>query len=292
MIKWSDIKQQCNRNLSFFVAVPALIWQILFLYIPLTFMVSASFFKSWYAPREGFTFEHFFAVLNMLHVKVMLNSFTLALSVAVVCLLIGYPVAYFFAIRLHRWKNLFLFFLTLPFWTNFLVQAYAWFFILEKNGLINTTLLKLGVIKQPLHILYTPMAVMMVMVYCYLPFMILPLYGALEKFDRSLIEASLDLGASPAKTFFKITLPMTMSGIRNGLFLVFVPAFGEYAIPTILGGGKVAYVGSLISSYYLEARNPSFGAAFTVVSNIVVLVGGYLMYRLLVNPTERVAQER
>lgn len=286
------ILQSFKNYYAFFIAIPALVWQVLFLYIPLFFLLSASFFKRWPTFHvTDITLQHLRAVLTMHHAMIIGWSLAQALLIATLCLIIGYPVAYFFAVHMRRWKNFFLFFLMLPFWTNFLVQAYAWFFVLERAGFLNKMLLFLGIIREPLQILYTPLAVALVMVYCYLPFMILPLYGILEKFNLRLIEASLDLGASSVKTFLKITLPLTMPGIRNGFFLVLVPAFGEFAIPAIMGGGRYFYVGSLISSYFLESRNPAEGASFTVVSGCVVLVVVYILSRLMSGPVIPKKQE-
>jgi spermidine/putrescine transport system permease protein len=286
MMKNLFFKNFFSKQFPFFVSVPALLWQILFLCLPLLALISAAFFKPWRVfDFSAVSMESFVLVCNMLHLKIILSSILLALLICALCLLIGYPVAYFFAIKMRKYKTFFLFFITLPFWINFLVQTYAWFFVLERQGLINTILLKLNIIAQPLQILYTPYAVALVMVYCYVPFMILPLYGALEKFDVRLIEASLDLGATPTKTFFKVTLPLTMSGISNGFFLVFVPVFGEYAIPAIMGGGKSLYVGTLISAYFLESHNPSLGAAFTVLSSIAVACVALFFYWLLRVPT-------
>jgi spermidine/putrescine transport system permease protein len=282
-----------KKQASFIAAVPALIWQILFLYVPLLFLLSASFFKRWPVFNVyDLTFTNIAAVITTAHFKIIGWSLIQAMTIATACLLVGYPVAYFFAVKMRRWKNFFLFFLMLPFWTNFLVQAYAWFFVLERNGLLNRFLLSLGIIREPLQILYSPFAVILVMFYCYLPFMILPLYGVLEKFDLRLIEASLDLGATSSKTFFKITLPLTMSGIRNGFLLVMVPAFGEYAIPAIMGGGRYLYVGSLISNYFLESRDPAVGSSFTTVSGCVILFIVLIISRVMASPKQIQKQER
>jgi spermidine/putrescine transport system permease protein len=273
------------RNNAFFLSVPALIWQLCFLYLPLLLVLSDSLFAGWQSYTwETLSLENFAATTTMLHIAVIIRSLLQAFVVATCCLLIGYPVTYLFALKVRRLKSVFLFFLMLPFWTNILVHVYAWFFVLERNGLINTVLLKLGVISTPLSLLYTQAAVITVMIYSYLPFMVLPLFSALEKFNTTLIEASLDLGASPTKTFFNITLPLTLPAVRNGFFLVFVPVFGEYAIPTLVGGGKSLNVGSMISAYYLEARNPSLGSAFTVLSSAVVLGVVWCIYHLLAGP--------
>ena len=158
-----------------------------------------------------------------------------------------------------------------PLWTNFLIQVYGWFFLIERNGLINLLLVKLGIIAEPLALANNLVAVFVVMVYCYLPFMIMPLYTILEKFDVRLLEASADLGASVWKTFFTVTLPLTVSGIRTGVLLTFVLGFGEFAIPALVGGGKYMMVGSLIYYYFLVMRDNSLGSAFTCVSCLVLL---------------------
>lgn len=281
----SQYKQLFYRHSASFLSVPALIWQLCFLYFPLLLVLSDSLFSGWQIYTwEALSLENFAAVTTSLHVAVIFRSLVQAFIVATSCLLIGYPVTYLFAIKVRRLKSFFLFFLMLPFWTNILVHVYAWFFVLERHGLLNSVLLKLGVITTPLSLLYTQTAVIIVMIYSYLPFMVLPLFSALEKFNTTLIEASLDLGASPRKTFFNITLPLTLPAVRNGFFLVFVPVFGEYAIPTLVGGGKSLNVGSMISAYYLEARNPAYGSAFTVLSSLVVLSVVWFIYHMLAGP--------
>jgi len=159
----------------------------------------------------------------------------------------------------------------LPFWTNFLIQLYAWFFLLERNGLVNTFLLRIGLISAPLQLTNNFFAIFLVMFYCYLPFMIMPLYTVLEKLDDTLFEAAADLGSDPWHTFFRITLPLSRSGIRTGFFLVFVPAFSEFVIPALLGGARYMFVGSLISHYFLIARNTFVGAAFTCLVGLVLV---------------------
>ena len=205
----------------------------------------------------------------------------MALFTALSCLAIAYPVAYFLALRVKRYKNFLLFLFTLPFWTNFLVLVYAWFFLLEYNGLINTLLMKVGFISQPLHMANSFFAIGIVMVYCYVPFMLMPLYAVLEKFDPRLIESSFDLGANSWQTFKKVVLPASLPGIRTGFFLVFVPSFGEFAIPALLGGSKYMFVGSLISYYFLMARNIYLGAAFTVLSAVVLALVSFGIYLVL-----------
>jgi spermidine/putrescine transport system permease protein len=259
---------------AFFLSVPAVIWQVCFLYLPLVAVLSSSLYA----------LDTLYALCDTTHIVIIVQSLIRAFFVAGVCVLLGYPACYYFAVKKRRYKNFFLFFMMLPFWTNFLVHIYSWFFVLDRYGLINRILLAIGIIKSPLQLLYTPFAVIVVMVYCYLPFMLLPLFSVLETFDYTLIEASHDLGATPRTTFWKITLPLTMQGIRNGFFLVFIPVFGEYAIPALVGGGKTLTIGGLISAYYLEARNPALGAAVTVLSCTFVLCVVWVLYNLLAGP--------
>jgi len=199
----------------------------------------------------------------------------LALTTVVVCFCIAYPVAYFLVLRTQRWKTLSFSLLVLPFWTNFLLLVYSWYFLLENDGLLNTLLLKIGLISSPLHIMNTKIAVYCGMFYCYLPFMLLPLYSTFTRLNPKLIEASQDLGATYWQTFFRITFPLTIPGIQTGALLVFVPAFGEFVIPALLGGDKNMYIGSVISHYFLTVRKVGLGSAFTCLCALI-LVGGLL----------------
>lgn len=274
------LKVAFGRELPFFLYVPALIWQVLFFYIPIVFVFFMSFKHNDASLFSSFTlenYEHFFASGFF---KILIRSFSLAFATALISLLLGYPVAYYIARRAGRYKNLMLFFLILPFWTNMLVQVYAWFAVLEHQGFLNILLMKCGFIAQPITLLYNRCAVYMVMVYYYLPFMILPIYAVLEKLDPTLVEASRDLGATQAQTFTRVIFPLSLSGVMTGFFLVFVPAFGEFVIPGLMGGNKYMYVGSLISYYYLVARNESLGAAFTVASCLLLGIVSFLLYLL------------
>lgn len=276
--------KRLNANVAsefpFFMAMPAVAWQAFFFYIPAVCLVLLSFMKAGDASfsLSALTAENYAYFLSPLFAVVIGRSLLLAFITALFCLLFAYPVSYCLAIKIKRFKNIFLFFLILPFWTSFMVQAYAWFFVLEHNGLINTILLNLGIITVPLHMLNTTFSIYIVMVYCYLPFMIMPLYTALEKIDRRLFEAAADLGATQWQTFMQLTIPLSMPGIKTGFFLVFVPAFGEFVIPTLLGGGKKLFVGSLISQYFLVARNPNIGSAFTVITCLVLMLAVGIMY--------------
>ena len=274
----SQLKNLFSKQFSFFMAMPAVAWHILFFYIPVALIIMMSFIKRIEPNAFTFTFEHYQHFFNTLFMNVIARSLILAFVTALLCLLFAYPVAYCLALKIKRYKNIFLFFLILPFWTSLMVQVYSWFFILEHNGLLNTIFYKLGFIHQPIHMLNTMFAIYLVMVYCYLPFMIMPLYTALDKIERNMFEAAADLGASQWQTFVKITIPLSMPGIKTGFFLVFVPSFGEFVVPMLLGGGKQLFVGSLITQYFLYARNPHAGSAFTMLSGVVLLLSVGLLY--------------
>ncbi|HZW61979.1 MAG TPA: ABC transporter permease [Candidatus Babeliales bacterium] len=278
-----------KQELPFFWATPAFVWQVLFLYIPLFLVLIYSILGN-AGLSEYLTLEHYTALLDPMYAAILLRSFMLANVNALLCTLLAFPVAYYLAFFVTRFKNHLIFFLILPFWISFMVQIYAWFFVLEKHGLINSLLLNLGIISQPIHLLNTPFAIYLVMIYCYVPFAVMPIYSTLEKFDKRLLEASADLGATPWQTFLRVTLPLSALGIRTGFFLVLVPSFGEFVIPTLLGGGKQLYVGSLISHYFLLARNFNLGASFTCVSGIVLIISGiswYLLFRWAFNLSRR-----
>lgn len=260
-----------RKEFPFFVAVPALLWQCIFALVPLIVIVVTSFRVTEFDGTVQWAFDNYATICTHAHAIIILRSLLLASATAFLCLTIGYPVAYFLALHAKRWRSVLLFFLTLPFWTNFLTLSYAWFFVLEKNGMLNKILLFLHIINEPIVFAYNRIAVVVVMVYCFLPFMIMPLYITLEKLDKRLLEASEDLGATAWQTFMRITLPLSISGIKTGLILVFIPAFGEFVIPLIMGGSHYLYVGSTISHYMLHAQSEGAGAAFTVMSGIVLM---------------------
>jgi spermidine/putrescine transport system permease protein len=268
----TKIKQLFNREQFFFKAVPALVWQLLFFIIPIIFLLALSFFKNDADSfsLDAFTLDHYRELWKFPYLKIIIRSFFVALFTAVLCLLVGYPLTYYIALKKRAWKNIFLFFLVLPFVTNLLVLTYAWNFVLDKDGLLNQLLLTLHIIREPIIMLNSFFAIMVVMFYCYLPFMIMPLFTSLEKFDLTLIEASHDLGANQWQTFFKIIVPLTWPAIQIGFFLVFVPAFGEFVIPLLMGGDKYMFVGTVISHYFLIGQDRPVGAAFTLVISVLL----------------------
>ncbi len=272
-MKTNPIKASISQERSFFVAIPALLWQVLFFYVPITFIFAASVLKHLdYSVIGNLTFEYYSALFDVSYYTILFRSLIYAFFNACFCFMIAYPVAYYLAFRARHLRHMLLFLLILPFLANFLVQVYAWFFVLEHEGFLNTLLKLIGLISEPLHLLNTPFAIYLVMLFCYLPFMILPIYSSLEKIDKSVFEASADLGASSWQTVSRIILPLSSEGIRTGFFLVFIPTFGEFVIPALLGGGRQMFAGSLISHLFLETRDMSLGAAFTCVSGVVLVI--------------------
>jgi spermidine/putrescine transport system permease protein len=220
---------------------------------------------------QGFSGLAYLRAFDAVYVRILLRSLALAGATTLICLLLGYPVAWWIARRAPAsWRNALLVLVALPFWTSFLVRMYAWIFLLRSEGLLNVTL---GALSLPkIDILYTDVAVLLGQAYGELPFMILPLYVSIESLDRSLGEAAADLGASRFSVLWRVSLPLTRPGIVAGCLLVFVPSLGAYLAPDLLGGGRTAYVGTLIQSQFAVARDIPFGAALSFVLSAVVIV--------------------
>ncbi len=263
-----------RRLPGWFLALPAGVWLLLFFAVPILILGAYSLMpRGVYGGVErGFTLEHYRRFFDPLYLSILGRTVAVALVCTVLCLLLGYPVAYAIA-RAGRWKNLLLFLVVLPFWTSVLVRTFAMIFLLRDTGLINTMLLGAGFIEQPLTLLYTPGAVMAGLVYTFLPFMILPLYASLEKHDRTLLEAAAVLGARPMRGFFRVTLPLSMPGVVAGSLLVFIPALGSFLPSDLLGGAREVLIGNLVQNQFTAARNWPFGSAASHVVMIGVLVG-------------------
>jgi spermidine/putrescine transport system permease protein len=219
--------------------------------------------------------ESYLALFDSLYFKIFARSFALAGACTLLCLLIGYPFAYAIARMPEHIKGFLLLLVIIPFWTSSLIRSYAIIAILKTNGLLNKALLWLGVIDQPLHLMYTGTAVMIGLVYSLLPFMILPLYANIEKLDTRLLDAADDLGANKVQTFFRIILPLTLPGIMAGSMLVFLPAMSMFYIPDLLGGAKNLLIGNMIQNQFLAARNWPMGATVSIV--LTVLMGLMLL---------------
>lgn len=216
---------------------------------------------------------------DFIYFGVFLRTAVIAGTTAILALLIGYPAAWFIARAPRRRRSALLLLITLPFFVNALVRIYAWMLILRSDGLANNILIWLGLIKEPLTLIYTPGAIVLSMVYQYLPFMVLPLYASIEKLDPRLVEASFDLGAARFTTFRRVIVPLTWPGIAAGLVLTFVPAFGNFIAPTLIGGSKQLQVGTLLAQAFLSARDWPFGAAVSTVLGLIVLAALIFMVR-------------
>ncbi len=229
----------------------------------------------------GFTLDNYRALFEGLYVQVFLNSFRLAALTTLLCLLVGYPVAYFIAFRAGRWGPALLVLMLVPFWINFLIRISAWVVLLGRNGLINAALVGTGLAGQPVGMLGTQGATLAGMVYAFLPLAVFPIYAALQPLDRRLIEAGADLGANPAQAFGRITLPLSLPGVLAAALFVFVPSMGVFAIPVLLGGGKSIILGNLIVQLFLEFRVIPVGAAVSVVMLVLAAIGIALYMRAL-----------
>jgi spermidine/putrescine transport system permease protein len=206
--------------------------------------------------------DNYRGVVDPVYLQIVVRSLIYAAITTVLCLVAGYPVAYLIGRADPRWRNLLLMAVMVPFWTSFLIRTYAWVTILKSQGLLNSIAMQLQLITEPFEMLYTPGAVVLGLVYTFLPFMILPIYSSVEKLDGALVEAALDLGAGPVRAFSRVIVPLTAPGIAAGVLLVFVPSLGIYAVNDILGGGRVDMIGNIIENQFKgNARNWPFGAA-------------------------------
>ena len=261
---------------------PGMLWLVLFFLVPLLIMAAYSLMPrgTYGGVQPGFTLQHYRRFFDPLYLAILQRTLVWSLVCTAVCLLLGYPVAYL-VVRAGRWRAVLLFLVVLPFWTSFLVRTFAMIFLLRDSGLVNTVLLRLGLIDAPLTLLYTPFAVLLGLVYGFLPFMILPIYASLEKLDPTLLEAAETLGATPLAGFRRITLPLSLPGVVAGCFLVFIPAMGSFLTSDLLGGAKQLMIGNLIQNQFAAARNWPFGSAasFVVTALVLVAVTVYLRGR-------------
>jgi spermidine/putrescine transport system permease protein len=260
---------------------PGAFWLAAFFLIPILIMLVYSFMPRgiYGGVDSGFTLEHYARFFDPLYLEVLQRTFLWSLACTAICLVLGYPVAYVIA-RSGRWRNLLLFLVVLPFWTSFLVRTFAMIFLMRDTGLINNWLLKLGLIDQSLTILYTPFAVMVGLIYGFLPFMILPIYASLEKLDESLLEAAEVLGAKPSARFRRVTLPLSMPGVVAGCLLVFIPALGSFLTSDLLGGAKEMMIGNLVQNQFSAARNWPFGSAASFIVMALVLAAVMIYLRV------------
>jgi spermidine/putrescine transport system permease protein len=278
LLTWLHLRPQLR---AWSLLAPGGIWLLVFFLVPILIMLVYSMMpRGIYGGVEpGFTLEHYRRFFDPLYLDILRRTFEWSLACTIICLLLGYPVAYTIA-RGGRWRSLLLFLVVLPFWTSFLVRTFAMIFLMRDTGLINSWLLRLGLIEDPITMLYTPFAVMVGLVYGFLPFMILPIYASLEKLDLSLLEAAEVLGARPGARFRRITLPLSMPGVVAGCLLVFIPALGSFLTADLLGGAKQLMIGNLVQNQFSAARNWPFGSAASFIVMALVLVAVLLYLRV------------
>ncbi len=260
-----------KKKWIYLTLVPIYAFTILFVILPLLYMVILSFMSRaqvWGVVAE-FTLDNYKRILEPLYRNTFTASLKLALLSTALIILIGYPFGYYMAQLSAKWKQRVMLLLMIPFWTSSLLRLYGWIIIFRSNGTLDTILMKLHIIKEPLKLLYSYPAVTVGMVYALVPFMILSVYSSVEKMDWNLVEAARDLGASGTKAFWTVTMPLTMPGLMSGVILTFIPSMGLFFIADILGGNKIVLVGSLIQEQLTKGRNLPFAAALSVVLMLI-----------------------
>lgn len=259
-------------------------WLVLFL-VPVGLILAYSFFRR--SPTGGviytFTMDNYVRAVDPLFLRVLLFSVRTALLTTLIALIVGYAVAYFIATRSERWRTPLLVLVVLPFWTNLLIRTFAWIVLLGNEGLINRILRGTGVIDGSLPLLNNEFAIVVGLLYAYLPLMILPLYASIERLGPAPREAAADLGAGPVAGFFRTTLPMTLPGVIAGCIFVFVPSLGNFIVPDLLGGGKKIMMGNLIQQQFFQARDWPFGATLALsvlaITMVLLLVQAWILNR-------------
>ncbi len=265
-------------RIKYLLLFPIIAYSLLLIILPLIYIFFISFMKSDSYGGIIYTFNvsNYIEIFNMVYIKVFLKSFVIATIATFICILISYPFTYFISQKKGYVKNVLITLVMIPFLTNSLIRTYGWIILLRKHGLINETLLSLGLIKNPFNLMYNNFSIIIGMVYTLLPFMILPLYSSMEKINPKVIDAASDLGASKIKTFFEIIIPYTKTGLFNGIIMVFIPCLGYFFISDLLGGGKLMILGNLIKNQFLTARNWPFGASIS----IAMLIVSYILVKI------------
>jgi spermidine/putrescine transport system permease protein len=267
---------------AWLLLAPMIAWLVAFVVIPTAILFVYAFCERDELGRVvyQFTFENFTRVFDATYLRIFGRSIGYAALTTVICVVIGFPMAYCIARSREAWRHRLLLLVMIPFWTSFLVRTYAWITILKKEGLLNGFLQAFFDNAAPIELLYTPTAVIIGLVYAYLPFMILPIYGSAEKLDPTLIEAAYDLGAGPLRVFSSVIIPLTLPGIAAGTLLVFVPAIGMFAITDLMGGARVPLIGNVIQNQFMQARDWPFGAALGVVFMLLFALTYLLLLKL------------
>lgn len=256
------------------LALPTLVWMGALFVLPMILMLALSFMErgTYGQVVYQFTIDNYIRIFDPLYGLIFWDTLVVAVLTTGFSILCGYPLAYYIS-RLEKSKQqIWLLLVMIPFWINFLVRSYAWVIILRSQGVVNTILQSLGLIDEPLTLLYNSGSVLVGMVYTLLPFMVLPIYVSLEQMDYRKLEAAYDLGATPWKAFWHVTLPMTKTGVVTGSILVFVSSIGMFVVPDVMGGAKSALIGNVIQNQFLSARDWPFGSALSIVLMLLSLL--------------------
>jgi len=260
--------------MAWLVLLPLLAWLVIFVVVPTVMLVFLSFGEQKGLGTIHFTFtlDNYVRAFDWTWFKVLLVSVWYAFLATVICMVVGYPVAYFIGRSPEKVRTILLTLVMIPFWTSFLIRTYAWITILSKEGLVNSLLVAAQIIPEPITILYTPFASVLGLVYNYLPFMILPIYTSVERLDNAMVEAAYDLGAGPVRAFSQVIIPLTRPGIVAGTLLVFVPAIAMFAITNLMGGGSPPTIGEVIYKQFTSGRNQPFGAALGTLLLLIFII--------------------
>ncbi|MBU5316656.1 ABC transporter permease [Clostridium bornimense] len=256
------------------ITYPLVVWSVLFIVVPVLLVIFFSFTEK-VDDSYIFSLTHYKRLMNPVYFNVFFRSIWLALISTVICLLIGYPIAYILAKKPENKRNFFLLVFILPMWMNFLLRTYAWMSILGRNGIINSILTTIGL--KPLDLLYSNGAVLLVMVYNFLPFMVLPIYTSLTKMDKDVINAAYDLGARSSQVFKRVIFPLSIPGVVSGITMVFMPAVSTFVISRLLGGGQYMLVGNLIEQQFTTVGDWNFGSAISIFMMILILISMAIM---------------
>lgn len=262
------------------MAYPYVVWIAIMIVLPMLLIVMYAFTKKGNdVTTFRFTLENFtYFFSDPIFISVLERSLLIAVITTLICILVGYPVAYIIANANPRTKTMLVLLITIPMWINMLVRTYAWMGILQDDGVINSILGIIGI--KPIKMLHTSFAVVLGMVYNFIPFMILQIYTSLTKMDKSLLEAANDLGANKVQRFIKITLPLSLPGVISGITLVFLPAVSSFFIPKLLGGGQYVLIGNVIESQFLTSGNWNFGSAISLIMAIIIMISMYIAKRM------------
>lgn len=270
----ADYSRQSKIKEAVSLLAPGVMWLLIFFIAPLAIVVVVSLATRgpYGAIIYEFSIGNFLRAFDSLYLPAYWRTVWIATATTLLCAVVSYPVAYFIALKSPlRWRRPLLVLTVIPFWTSFLIRTYAWILLLRSEGVINSALMNLGVISEPMKLLYNDFAVLVGQVYGELPFMILPIYVALEKLDRRLLEAAQDLGANRFWTFVKVTLPLSKPGLMAGIVLVFIPSLGAFVTPDLLGGAKSIMIGNLIQNQFTQLNQP-FGSALSLILAATVLL--------------------